>query len=97
MHADLMLLHLLFVQIMISTKKKSWAKSLSILLPFSFRGHPGLAKYHTVWATFSKYFLLDPFSLACAIQIVSAYVHQHHSRFSLGKSPQQLHCRENWI
>ena len=52
-------------------KKKDWAKLLSISLS-SFRGHPGVVKYHTVWATFSRYFLLDAFSLACAIRIVSA-------------------------
>ena len=42
--------------------------------PLLLGGHPGLAKYHTVWATFSRYFLLDSFSMACTIQIVSAYV-----------------------
>ena len=46
MHADLMLLYLIYLWIMISTKKKSWANSLSISLPSSFRSHPGLAKYH---------------------------------------------------
>ena len=53
---------------------ESWAKLLSISLSSSFRGHPGLAKYCTVWATFSRYFLLDAFSLACAIWTVNAYV-----------------------
>ena len=72
MHVDLMLLYLLYLWIMISTKKKSWEKLLSISLPSSFRGHPGLAKYHTAWATFSRYFLLDAFSLACAIWIVDS-------------------------
>ena len=73
MHADLMLLYLFYLWIMISTMKKSWAKLLSVSLPSSFRDHPGLAKYHAVWATFSR-FLLDTFSLACAIWIASAYV-----------------------
>ena len=74
MHADLMLLYLLYLWIMISRKKKCWAKLLSISLPSPFRGNPGLAKYHTVWATFNIYFLLDAFTLTCAIRIVSAYV-----------------------
>ena len=81
MHADLMLLYLIYLWIMISTKTKSWAKLLSFSLPSSFRGHPGLAKYHTVWATFSRYFLLDAFLLACAIQIVIKCLHQRHNRF----------------
>ena len=96
MHIDLMLLYLLYLWIILSTKKKSWVKLLSISLPFSFRCHPGLAKYRTVWATFSKYFLLDAFSLACAIWIVKC-LHQCHGHFSLGKSPQQIDCREKWI
>ena len=71
------------------------AIKLSISLPSSFRGHPGLAKYCTVWATFSRYFLLDAFSMACAIWLVSAYTSA--SRPLLGKSPQQFDCKENWI
>ena len=71
MHADLMLLYLLFLWIMISMKKKSWVKYLSISLPSSCRGHPGLDKYRTVWIIFSRYFLLDAFSLAC---VVSTYI-----------------------
>ena len=55
-------------------KEEKLGKIAVSLLTSSFRGHPGLAKYRTVWTTFSKYFLLDAFSLACAIQIVSAYV-----------------------
>ena len=48
-------------------------------------------------ATFSRYFLLDAFSLPCAIWIVSAYI-KHHSRFLVKyKLPQQLDYRENWI
>ena len=67
-HADLMLLYLLYLWIMISTKKKSWASSIAVnLLPSSFRDHPGLAKYRRV------------------------------SRLLLGKSPQQLDCKKNWI
>ena len=70
---------------------------LSISLSPSCRGHPGLAKYRTVWATFSRCFLLVAFSLACAIQIVGAYV-RHHSYFlAYYKSPLKLNCRENWI
>ena len=93
MHVDLMLLYLLYLWIMISKKKKSWAKLLLLSLLSSFRGHPGLAKYCTVWATFSRYFLLDAFSLACAIWLVSAYTSV--SRPLLGKSPQQFDCKEN--
>ena len=59
---------------------KSWTKLLSISLPPTFRSHPGVAKSHTIWDTFSRYFLLDTFSLACGIQIVSGYV-RHHSHF----------------
>ena len=79
MHADLMMLYVLYLWIMISTKNyKSWSQLLSISLPSSFMGHPGLAKYCTVWVTFSRYFLLDSFSLASAIWIVSsAYVRYH--------------------
>ena len=51
MHADLVLLYLLYLWIMLSTNNKSWTKLLSISLPSSLRGHPGLAKYHTVWTT----------------------------------------------
>ena len=47
----------------------------------SFRGHPGLAKYHTVWVTFRRYFLLDAFSLTCAVWIVSTYVSQCQGQF----------------
>ena len=72
MYADLMLLYLLYLWI--SMKKKSWAKLLSISLLSSFRGHPGQAKYNTVRATFSRYFPLDAFSLACIIWIISIYV-----------------------
>ena len=78
-------------------RSKNWAKLLSMSLPSSFRGHPGLAKYHTVWATFSWYFLLDPFSLACAIRRLSAYIRCHGCFQVYYKSPQQLDCRENWI
>ena len=70
MHADLMLLYLLCLLDSDFYKEVNLAKFLSILLPSSHRGHPGLAKYRTVWATFSTYFLLDAFSLACAIWIV---------------------------
>ena len=48
MHGDLMLLYLLSLWIMTNFHEevaKSWAKFLSITLPSSFRGHPGLAKY----------------------------------------------------
>ena len=48
MHADLMLLYLLYLWVIISMKKKSWAKMLSFSLLSPFRGHPGLAKYRTV-------------------------------------------------
>ena len=78
-------------------RSKGRAKFLSISLPSSRRGHPGLAKYRTAWATFSRYFLLDVFSLACAIWIASAYV-RHHGHFLANyKSPQQLDCGEDWI
>ena len=74
-----MLIDLLYLWIMISIQMKSlsWVKLLSISLPSPFRGHPDLAKYHTVWTTFSKYFLLDVFSLACAIRIVSTYIRRN--------------------
>ena len=55
-------------------------KLLLISLPSSFRGHPGIAKYQTVGATFSRYFLLDTFSLACAIQIIAKCLRQRHGR-----------------
>ena len=80
MHADLMLLCLLYLRIMVSTKTKSkswWAKSLSISLLSSRRDHLGLAKYHIVWVTISRYFLLDALTLACAIWIVIAYIIHH--------------------
>ena len=57
-----------YLWIMISMRKTSWAILLSFSLQSSVRGHPGLAKYRTVWATFTRYFLLDAFPLACAIQ-----------------------------
>ena len=45
------------------------------LITISFRDNPSLAKYRTVWATLCcRYLLLDTFSLACKIQIVSAYI-----------------------
>ena len=91
-------------------RSKSWEKLLSISIPYSFRGHPGLAKYRTVWTTFSRYFLWclsmmpmmpycsssDAFSLTCTIWIVSAYV-RYHGHFLANYKPQQLDCRENWI
>ena len=79
MHADLMLLYLLYLWIMISTKK-NWVKLLSISLPSSIRGHSDLAKDCTVWATFSRYILLDAFSLPCAIWIVANEVATSVSR-----------------
>ena len=83
---------------MISTKNY-WAKLLSISLPSSCRGHPSLAKYCTVWATFSRHFLLDAFSLACAIWIVQlvTYVTRHGHFLAHNKSPQQLDCEEKWV
>ena len=79
-------------------RSKTWAKVLSISLPSSFSGHPGLVKYHTVQATFSRYFLLDQFSLACAIRRVAKCFVRHHGHFlAQYKSSQQLDCRENWI
>ena len=94
MHADLMLLYLLYLWIMISTKKKSWAELLSISLPSSFRGHPGIAKYCTVWVIFSRYFLIDAFSLACAIWKVSAKVSVTATSWKITSTAD---CRENWI
>ena len=43
------------------------------------------------------YFLLNAFSLACAIRIVSAYVRCHAHFLANYESSQQLDCRENWI
>ena len=57
MHANLMLLYLLYLNLDHNFHEqvaKNWAKLLIISLPSSYRGHPGLAKYHTVWATFSR-------------------------------------------
>ena len=62
-----------------------------------FWGHPVLTKYCTVWATFSRYFLLNTFSMASAIWIVNAYI-RHYSHFlAKYKSPQLFDCRENWL
>ena len=76
MHADLMLLYLLYLWIMISSKKKSWGKLLSIFCYLLLGGHSGIAtcKYLTVWSTFNRYFLLDAFLLDCAFWIVSVYI-----------------------
>ena len=64
---------------------------------FSCRGHPALAKYHTVWRTFSRYYLLNAFSLTCTIQIVSAFAKNYGSFLvNYVYSPQQLDCGENW-
>ena len=73
----------LYLWIIISTKKKELTKLLSISLPSSFSGYLGVTKYHTVWATFSRYFLLDAFSLGCAIRIryIAKCLLQCHSRF----------------
>ena len=61
------------------------------------RGHPGIAKYCTVWATFGRYYLLDAFSLTCTIQMVSVYIRHHSSLLANYKLSQQLDYRENWI
>ena len=84
----------IFVSWFPTTKKKNQEKFLLISLPSYFRGHSGLAKYRTVWATFSRYFQLHSFSLACAIRIVNAYVSITAASW---QPPQQLDCRENWI
>ena len=78
---------------------KDWTKLLSISLQSSYRGHPGLAKYCTVWETFSRQFLLDAFSLACVIWIVQfvTYVRCHGHFLAKNKSPQQLDCGKNWV
>ena len=91
MHIDLMLLYLYYLWIIISMKKKNWENLLSISLLSSIRGHPGQAKYRIVWAT------LDAFSLAYAIRIVAKCIPTSASWPFLGKLPQQLNCRENWI
>ena len=78
MHADLM--HAVWPALSLDHdfhEEEKLGKLLFISLPSPFRGHPGLAKYPTVWVTFSRYFLLDAFSLACAIQIISAYGSVH--------------------
>ena len=80
MHAFLMLLYLLYLWIMHFQEEKNWVKLLPVSLLSTIRGDPGLAKYHTVWATLSRHFLLDAFSLACAIWIVVKCIHQRHSR-----------------
>ena len=80
MNADLKLLYPDLDYDQFPQRSKNWAKLLSISLPSSRRGHPGLAKYHTIWATFSRYFLLDSFSLAYVIWIVNAYI-RHYGRF----------------
>ena len=36
-------------------RSKSWAKLLSILLPSSFRDHPGLAKYRSLQTSVTFY------------------------------------------
>ena len=59
-----------------SWRSKNWVKLLSISLPSSHRGYPGTAKYHTVWATFSRHYVLDAFSLACTIRIVCKCLRQ---------------------
>ena len=80
MRIDLMLLYLLYVSLDHDYHEEEKLGKIAVnLITIFFRGHPGLAEYRTVWATFSRYFLLDAFSLVCAIQIVSA--HQCHSRF----------------
>ena len=99
MHTDLMLLYLLYLWIMIITKKKSWAKLLPVnLLPSTgctLRARQ-VTQYRTVWATFSRYFLLIALSLACAIRIVATRAYFSVAPL-LGKLPQQLDCRENWV
>ena len=74
-------------------KDEKLVKVLSVQLP-SFRGHPGLAKYHTFWETFSRYFLLDTFSLVGLYNWDSKSLYH---RPLLGRSPPQLDCREYWI
>ena len=75
MHAELMLLYLLYLWIMTDFHEevaKSLAKYLSISLPSSFMNHLGLGKYCSLGNLqyrIASYFLLDAFSLACAIQI----------------------------
>ena len=76
-------------------RSKSWAKLMSISLPSSHSSHPDLAKYHTVWATFSRYIFSIRYLLSGLCNWASTFV-RHHSRF-LGnyKSPQQLGCRRS--
>ena len=61
MHADLMLLYICSILDYDFHEEiaKSWAQLLSILLPFSFRGHPGLAKHHIVWASANHQYILS--------------------------------------
>ena len=60
---------------MISTWKAEKLGKIAInLITIFFKGYLGLAKYHTVWATFSRHLVLDVLSLACAIRIISYYV-----------------------
>ena len=75
-HAYLMLLCLLYLWNMISTKKKNWKKLLSISLPSCFRGHPGLAKYHIFWTTLVDTFYQMPshWPVQFGQQLASAYV-----------------------
>ena len=71
-------------------RSKSWAKLLS--LPSSCRSQPDLAEYCIVWATFSRYFLLNALLL-----IVSAYIRDYGHFLANYKLLQQLDCEENWI
>ena len=70
--------------------------------------HLGLVKYRTVWASVSRYFLLDAFSLAGlgvrfgSVVDLSACMHAASGAMAapcMGnyKSPQQYDCRENRI
>ena len=80
-------------------RSESCTKLLSISLLSFHRGHADLAKYHIIWATFSRCLLLDAFSLACsAIQLVSVYVTATSwQTINHLNSLSWTYCGENWI
>ena len=76
-------------------RSKICEKLLSVSLPSCHSGHPDLAKYHTVWATFSRYI----FSIKCLLSglynSASTYVRHHGCFLANCKSPQQLGSRKS--
>ena len=74
-------------------RNKSWAKLLSILLPSSRMGHPGLAIniVQSGQPSVNRYLLCNLDSIVCLRQARHSYF------FANYKSLQQLDCWENWI